>query len=144
MAEKQANGAVLEAGESIREVMRVYECVVEDGIQEALEDDAVILQWLARWAAMSYNRFQIGSDGKTAYQRQLGKAFRQEVVRFGEKVLLEKKNAMDAKPHEGIWLGHARATSEVLIGTRGGVVRAWPVKRLAASSKWDGALIKSI
>ena len=151
MGEKQANGAAEEAGKTVREIMKVYKCAIEDGIKEALPDDAIILQWLARWSAMAYNRYQVGSDGKTAYQRQLGKPCREEVVSFGEKVLYkqlrrsgDKKNVMDIKWHEGIWLGHARATTEVLIGSPSGVVKAWSVKRLAPSSRWDAALIKGM
>ena len=122
-----------------------------DGIGVCLEDEDVVLQWLARWAAMAYNRFQVGSDGRTAYQRQLGKACRQEVVPFGEKVLYkelkrsgDRKDVMDINWHERIWLGHARSTSEVLIGTTDGVIKAWAVKRLAPSSRWDRSLVQGM
>lgn len=30
---------------------------------------------------------------------------------------------------EGMWLGHARATSEIIISTKEGVVKAWSTKR---------------
>ena len=75
--QSQSNGAVEEAGKTVREIMRVYKCQLEDKIGK-LEDEEIIYQWMARWAAMAYNRFQQGSDGKTAYQRQTGRTCRNE------------------------------------------------------------------
>ena len=46
--------------------------------------------WLTRWVAMSYNRFQMGKDGKTPYQRQIGRACKAETLPFGEKVLYKR------------------------------------------------------
>ena len=61
-----------------------------------------------------------------------------EVVPFGDKVMFkrlkvsgEKKQSMESKWEDGLWLGHARASNETLIGTREGVVRSWAVKRKA-------------
>ena len=69
VGEKQANGTAEEAGKAVREMMRVYKCSVEEGTGEPLADDSPILLWMARWAAMALNRFQVGHDGKTPYQR---------------------------------------------------------------------------
>ena len=62
------------------------------------------------------------------------------MVPFGEMVLYKqlhqsgkKKKAMDTKWHTGISLGHERTTSEVLIGTAEGVLKAWLVKWLISS-----------
>jgi hypothetical protein len=136
VGESQANGRVEEAGKTIRELVKVYKDQVEDGIGEVLETDSVLMQWMIRWAAMAYSRFQQGADGKTAYQRQTGRACRSHVVPFGESVLYkqlkrsgEKKNALDVNWHAGLWLGHVGGSSEVLIGTREGVARGWAVKR---------------
>ena len=75
----------------------------------SVDSSNVIWQWMARWAAMSYNRFQRGADGKTAYQRQLGRACSVEVVPFGERVMYKtlktggkKKEASESKWSDGI------------------------------------------
>ena len=61
-------------------------------------------EWMVRWAAMAYNRYQQGHDGRTAYRRQNGRECHSEVLPFGEKVLFRqakhtgaRKNAMDSK-----------------------------------------------
>ena len=83
------------------------------------------MQGMARWAAMALNRFQQGHDGKTALQRQTGRQCNPEVVPFGEKVMHkesknigEKKRIVDNQSKEGVWLGHIRSSTEVLIGTK--------------------------
>ena len=70
------------------------------------------------------------------------------VVPFGEKVWykrlrvgMETKNKAETEWFEGIWLGPATGSSEVLIGTVAGVVRAYAVKRFEASQQWDLQLV---
>ena len=81
---------------------------------------------------MIQTRFKEGSDGKTAWERMKGKRCDLEVVPFGEKVWYKKlakpgsrKNVMNSQWEEGIWLGHMSRTTEVVIGTAEGVVKAW-------------------
>lgn len=125
----QSNGAVEEAGKTIREMIKVYRCRLKDQVGK-LDDDAVIYQWVTRWAAMAYNRFQQGCDGRTASQHQTGRICRSEATPFGENLLYresqpqgEHKELMEIEWREGIWLGHMRSSQEVLIGTpeEGGV-----------------------
>ena len=77
VGESQSNGAVEVAGKTVRELMNVYKCQLEDHIGR-LDDGMIILQWIARWPAMAYNRYQQGVD----YQRQTGHVCRHEVTPF--------------------------------------------------------------
>ena len=95
-----------------------------------------VMQWLVRWSAMVQTRFKEGKDGKTAWERMKGKKCDLEVVPFGEKVWYKKlkesgtrDNKMEARWEEGIWMGHMGRTTEAVIGTREGVVKAWAIKR---------------
>ena len=62
---------------------------------------------------------------------------------FGEMVhykkLMKEKNRhkFDIQWNEGIWLGHARSTNEALIGTPGGVLRAFACKRVPEGERWQ-------
>ena len=44
----------------------------------------------------------------------------------------------------GIWLGHARHTPEIMIGTSKGVVKSWAIRRLPEGQQWDGDMVKNI
>ena len=37
IGEKQSDGVTEEAGKTVREIMRVYKCALEDGIKESLQ-----------------------------------------------------------------------------------------------------------
>ena len=38
-------------------------------------------------------------------------------------------------------MGHARGSSEALAGTKEGVVRAWPIRRMPEEERWDAESI---
>lgn len=44
---------------------------------------------------------------------------------------------MEIKWKEGIWWVNVHSNQEVLIGTADGVIRAWTVRRLVESRRWD-------
>ena len=94
------------------------------------------------------SRFQVGADGKTAYERRKLRRCRLEVVPFGEHVWYkqvregkERKDKFASEEREGVWLGHARTSNEILIGTKEGVVRAYSVTRKAEEDRWNGDAI---
>ena len=70
--EHQSNGAVEEAGRTVRDMVRVLKSQLEGKLDRLIDGQEPIMQWMARWAAMSLSRFKVGRDGKTAYQRQTG------------------------------------------------------------------------
>ena len=91
---------------------------------------------------MSVSRFLFGKDGKTPYERQKGRKCDIGVVPFGETVLYcmqevarDRHQAWEERWAKGVWLGHARCSSEILIGTDQGVVEVWAVKSLAGADR---------
>ena len=48
---------------------------------------------------------------------------------------------MESEENEGIWLGHARTSNEVLIGAPEGVVRAYSISRKPEDQQWDGPTV---
>ena len=49
----------------------------------------------------------------------------------------ERQNKAEMEWFECIWLGPATGSSETLVGTDGGVVRASVIKRHDLSERWD-------
>lgn len=140
--ESQSNGRVEQAGKTIRGYVRVFKDMIEDKTGQKIPTGAIILQWLIRWAAMLHSRYSRGSDGRTAYERQRGRKCQLEVIPFGEKVHYkkladDKRNKLECQWEPGIWLGHARGSNEVLVGTRNGVVRAWAIRRNTEEERWS-------
>ena len=118
--EHASNGAVEEAGRTVRVTVRVYKLHLEDQVNKALEVNSPIVQWMARWAAMALSRFRTGQDSQTAYERQRGRRCNIDTVPFGEKVWFRqlsatdgRKRSLQSKWKEGIWLGHCWESNEV-------------------------------
>ena len=85
--EHQAKGAAEEAGNTIRDNARVLHIDLQANIRKHIEPDEPTMPWLIRWAAMVISRYVLGKDKNTPYEKQLGRAFHVEIVRFGETVL---------------------------------------------------------
>ena len=93
---------------------------------------------------MVYSRYKVGQDGKTAYERQKARKCNLEVVPFGEFVRYKKlgetsqeRKSLESSWFEGVWSGHARGSSEALVGTKDGVVRAWAIRTMPEGERWD-------
>ena len=109
------------------------------------------MPWLVRWAAMLLSRFGKGKDGKTPYERQRGRKCELELVPFGEvvwyrlpEVAVDRHQALEARWAKGVWVKHARHSSETLIGTPKGVVKAWAIRRMAHGQQEDEELVRAI
>ena len=68
-----------------------------------------MMTWLIQHAADCLSKYQVGEDGKTAYERLKGKKFSRAVVEFGEKVHF-KKSAKGQSDNKLVASG-VRATS---------------------------------
>ena len=97
---------------------------------------------------MAYSRYKLGADGKTPYERQKGRKCVLEVAPFGEFVRYkqlgetsQERKSLESSWFEGVWLGHARGSSEALVGTKDGVVRAWTIRRMPEGERWDAEAI---
>ena len=83
---------------------------------------------------------QVGSDGKTPYERHKGKRANFELCAFGEQVYyMPLKGHADAgkkgpRYHDGVWLGISEMNGETFVGTPEGVKRSRSILR--RPDKW--------
>ena len=149
--ESQSNGRIEETVKTIRGYAKVLKSQIEEEAKIKLDGTDVIVQWIVRWAAMLPSRFLKGKDGKTAFQRRRGRKCEIPTEKMGEKVWYKElkgkddtKGKFETDWKEGLWLGHARSSNEIVIGTREGVVRAWAIRKMPREEQWDGELIKGM
>ena len=74
-----------------------------------------------------------------------------EVVPFGEivwyrlpEVAVDRPQALEERWAKGVWLGHARHSSEMLGGTEKGIVKAWAIIRMTDGQQEDGDMVRNI
>ena len=124
VGEHQSNGRVERYIRTLQGQVRTNRCALQGKLKKEVSADKPIQSWLLRWTAMSFNRYAVGRDGRTAYERLKGRRCAQTIAAFAEKVLYknlleakEKDHKMDTDWQYGLWLGHNMKTNESLIGT---------------------------
>ena len=79
-----ANGI---AESAVREVKRTVRAMLSDlelKLGEQIDPNHPILAWIARHAAFLMTRFRMGPDGKSAYERSMGRPWRRPTIVLGE------------------------------------------------------------
>ena len=105
----------------------------------------ITLSWVARHSAFLLTRFRIGEDGKSAYQRALGREWRRPTVVFGEQILFKPVGAEGQKrasPLEagvalGRYIGTASRNADLLVMTPTGVEKGHSLHRRAEIDRWS-------
>ena len=95
-----------------------------------------------------HRRFAVGRDGKTAYERNVGRRAVPPLAQFGERVWwmpLQASNRrlgpLDSRFEEGRNLGPVDGSNTELVGTASGVVKARTIERLPPCERWTGSLL---
>ena len=108
---------------------RVMKNALEERWKVLIPDDHAVLTWMVGYASFLLNRFEIGSDGKSSYERLKGKKAKVNGLEFGEGLwfkVKEKKEGIGklaVKWKDGVYLGIRAASGEVIVGTEEGVFR---------------------
>ena len=99
-------------------------CGFETRIDTKLEGTHPLTPWLLIHAADTINRYVKGDDGRTAYQKVKGRAFRTPVTEWGECVLYcrlnsvgENKSDLDGKKVSG-WVSKIRSVRRKLASVK--------------------------
>ena len=122
--------------------MRVVRHGLEKRLGMKISGKHPVVCWLIEHASDLLSKYQVGEDGKTGYQRLKGKKYRGDEVEFGEKVHYRlKKGArqekLESRWAEGFYLGKLWRTGEAIIGTKSGVHKSGPIRRVGGHRRWD-------
>ena len=103
-----------------------------------------IWPWIAEHAGFLLTRFEVGRDGKTAYERLKGKSAKVQGMSFAEGILWKRKRKggplgkLTCMWEDGIYLGVKATIAEIIVGNRNGVWLTRTVrKKKPAKERWD-------
>ena len=150
VGESASNGAIEVAIQHLEGKIRTLKMYLEERIGYKIKVRSPIMAWLIRHASDTYNKHQVGSDGRTAYERLKGKRCRQYAVPFAETVmylpLKPARQSDKAEPRwrQGLFLGYVPRTGERLIGDGRVVVRAYSIKRLTKEEAWQAHRVREL
>ena len=112
-------------------------------MKKRIETDSVLFSWLIPFCTDIMNKYRVGADGRTAYERITGHKCRHQVIGFAEAVdfILEpdKRNMHkgDSRVMKGIFLGYEWRTTEYLVGNAEGMFKCRTVGRRAEEAGYD-------
>ena len=109
----------------------------------------VSLPWRERFAAQIISRSHRGTDGVTGYRRAYGRSrMPRRCVPWSEKVFYleqsKRKVQVEAKWHEGIFLGIKDESKIAVVGTPHGNFFSRIIRRVPKKDSGDGMLFNSI
>ena len=135
--DSKANGMIERGVRTVEEVIRVQQLEVERQIGTKMNVHSAAYAWLVECAVDCWNKIQVGSDGRTAYERLKHKRYRGEYVSFGAPVMFRivgkvKGGEMCERWAPGTWLGKRFHSSEDIVAQErnGLIVRTNAVKPL--------------
>ena len=96
--DSQSNGVAERAVQSVECQARTVLIALQKRLEVKVPVTHTIVTWLVEHAADLLNKFAVGPDGRTAFERIKGKTYRGEVVEFGRKILYK----IPCKPEGGL------------------------------------------
>ena len=148
--QSQSNGVVERAVQSVVAQMRVIRSSLEERMKVKIGSKHAVWAWVAEYASYLLNRFEVGKDGKTAYERCKGKRAKVMGLEFGEGILW-KRRAVGGKLAKlscmweaGIFLGVKGTTGEIIVGDNAGIHRTRSIQRKPLEERWNKEHLKMV
>ena len=145
VGESQSNGVAERQVQAVEDLIRTMRGALMHRLQCRITATNPLFQWLVMHAASVMNRYVVGRDGRTAFQRLHGRRASSKAVEFWERVFYYIPRKLRAKMslrwRLGMYLGVASHSGEHLIGTwNGDVVRTRSIVRVVESARWSTEL----
>jgi hypothetical protein len=127
--ESKSNGEIERAIQMVQGQFRAMKDRLESRYGQRISGEHPCVPWLMAHSSDTINRYHVYKDGRTAYANWKGRQFRGQYREFGEGALYLRANSkgkekFDSRWENGIWLGIADRTGEVIIGTKEGVLES--------------------
>ena len=140
--ESRSNGLAERTIQSVKGLIRCHKAFFESRVKRKLPINQPIMRWLIEHVVLLLNKYQVGTDGRTAYGRLHGKEVRERICEFGEKVLYDvpKQNRapMALRWRNGVLLGRAMNADQNYIGLAdGSATQARSMVLLIPNVRWD-------
>ena len=101
-----------------------------------------MVPWLVEYSAFLLNRFEVGRDGKTAYERCKGKQAKSAGLEFGEAILWKTKRVggalgkMTCLWEDGVYVGVRDQSGEIAASNKDGVWKTRTVQKQPQDERW--------
>ena len=138
----QSNGIIERAAQSIEGHVRVMKSALEHRYDIKIKEDDLVLTWLIEYAGVLINRYEVGHDGKTPYERTRGKVSKMIGLEFGEAIEFRRqpqglrRAKLESLWERGLFIGYKSQSGEYMIATCNGTTKTRTVKRVPVQERW--------
>ena len=128
--------------------LRTTKHFAESKLGKRIEVGGVLFSWLIPYVTEILNKFKVGTDGRTPYERITGHKCRHIAIGFAEQVdfMLEgdknKQHKADGKLMTGVFLGYIWRSTEYIVGTSEGVYKCRTIRRKNVESSYDPSCVE--
>lgn len=102
-----------------------------------------ILRWMLEFSSVLLNRYLVGKDGKTPYERMKGTASQMLGLEFAEAVMFRRVptpgrlGKLDSLWEKGLLVGYKSTSGEYMVVNGEGACRTRTVRRLPFEHRWN-------
>ena len=127
--DSKGNGVVERGVQSTEGQIRVARSALEMRIGAKIEPEHAVMTWLIEYVSLLLNRYEVGRDGRTAYERNKNKSSKLMGLEFGVCVMWRRRPVASNLAKlavlwdVGVYLGVKGSTGEIIIGNGDGVWR---------------------
>ena len=154
----KSNGPCEKAVQDLTAQTRVLRLALEARIKTPVGEGTPAVEWMIEYAAFLLNKFSVGADGMTPWERLTGQKWRRPLVEFGEmvfaKMVIKNKRQGEVKKQKkkfapraipAVWVGQVSRTGEhIVIKPNGDAVKCRTIKRCPEEDRWNADRIASI
>ena len=148
--DSQSNGTAERAVQQIECIVRTHKFALEQKLKRKLPSKQLIMTRLVEHGADVLNKYLVGKDGRTAYERVKGKTYSGEMYEFGRKIYhmspgKHSGGSMEARRCTSTFLGKLPRSDESMVFTEDGkVAKVRSIRLMLDAESWDPEMIEKI
>ena len=148
--DSQSNSVAERAVQSVEGIVRTFKLALEKRLGVQIPSSHPMMAWVVEHSAEQLNRYHVSQDGRTAYERVRGKAYKGEMHELGIHVYHRfpgkcEGGSMEPRWSEGVWLGKVAKTDEHIVSDDSGrICRTGSVSLKTAGESWNAERVLAV
>ena len=145
-----SNGVIERRIKEVQGQLRAMKSALDARVGVDIRGTSNILPWMVEYASVLINRYLVGKDGKTAYERLRGKKSKMVGFEFGESVhfrripLQGRLGKLDSLWQTGLFMGYQTQSGEYMVANSEGAYKTRTMKRIPETERWDKSGIEGM
>ena len=139
----ESNGVIERGIKEVQGQLRAMKSALDARVGVDIRGTSNILPWMVECASVLINRYLVGKDGKTAYERLRGKKSKMLGFEFGGTVhfrmipLQDRLGKLDSLWQTGLFVGYRTQSGEYMVANSEGACKTRTMKRIPETERWD-------